>query len=229
MQRTNLASLCNTLGAFAEAEALARAAEAEAERLDVRVAVRAARSNLGPALSRGGAPDEAIRVLRASLDDTRENDDHFTPGVTRLYLAEALQRLGDLPAAEAEARRALSALAAFRPYRCLATARLADVLLALGRIEEALDHARAAFDELSALGELEEGEAVVRVVYCEALNAGGAVLAARDALGTAHAQLLARAARFGEEGQRRRFLYDVPEHARTLVLAERWLEGRAGT
>ena len=220
LQRTNLAAVCNTLGAFADAEALARAAEAEGVRLDVRVAVRAARSNLGPALSRSGALDEAIGVLRASLADATALDDHFTPGVTRVYLAEALLRAGDLAAAESEARRALPMLAAFRPYLCLATAQLADVLLAQGRSAEALDHARVAFDELDTLGELVEGEALVRVVYCEALHAGGAAYAARDALTAAHARLLARAARFSNEAQRRRFLRDIPEHARTLALAE---------
>ncbi|MFT3768944.1 MAG: protein kinase [Minicystis sp.] len=222
-QRTNLAGACNALGAYAEAEAIARAAAAEAERLGVTFAVRAAQSNLGPALSRRGASIEAIRVLRSALDGASESDDPFTTGVTRLYLAEALQRAGDLTTAEAEVRAALRVLGAFRSFQCLATAQLADVLLARGRAGEALARARVALTQLQSLGTIDEGEALVRVVHVEALVANGHEDAATAALAAARARLLASAARFTDEDQRRRFLHDIPENARTLALVARRL------
>jgi hypothetical protein len=224
LQRINLAAVCNQLGAYAEARSLAGAAAAEAERLGVAFAVRVAQSNLGPALSRSGASAEAVGVLRAAIDGAVESGDHFTAGVTRLYLAEALLGGGELVAAEAEARAALPVLAAFRPYACLAQAQLAAVLLAQGSAGAALSHAGAASAALASLGRIDEGEALVRVVYAEALHASGAPDAARAAIAAARERLLADAARLHDGALRQQFLGAVPDHARTLALAARWLE-----
>jgi hypothetical protein len=188
----------------------------------VSVASRAALSNLGPALSRRGAHAEALGVLRAAIDDATANGDPFTAGVTSVYLAEALQRAGDLPAAEIAARAALPALAAFHAYECMAMAQLADVLLAARRHAEALPHARAAFARLSSLGQIDEGEALVWVVYAAALYASGDREGARVAIGAARGRLLERAAQIRDEDARGTFLSAVPEHARTLALAARW-------
>src|SRR5262249_810924 len=140
--------------------------------------------------SRRGAHDEATRVLRAVVDDATASDDHFMMGVMRIYLAEALQRAGDLSAAELELRGALPVLATFQPYLCLGTAQLADVLLAEGRVAEGLTPARAAFELVGSLGQMDEDGTLVRVASAEALPARGDHEAPRAVLGAAYDRLL---------------------------------------
>ena len=84
-------------------------------------------------------------------------------------------------------------------------------------------HAREAFATMERLGGIEEGEALVRLAYAEALWAGGDREAARRAIEEARARLLARAARLGDEALRGRFLDRVEENARTLALSAAWL------
>jgi hypothetical protein len=95
------------------------------------------------------------------------------------------------------------------------------VLLRRGAAEGALAAAREAIDLLDTLGTLEEGEALVRLVYAEALHAStdrraaSAILDARD-------HLLDRAAKIRDPLLRRSFLERVPENARTVALAREW-------
>jgi eukaryotic-like serine/threonine-protein kinase len=72
---------------------------------------------------------------------------------------------------------------------------------------------------LDALGGLEEGEALVRVVHAEALRATGDDAGARAAIRAAKARLDARAAKLEDPALERSFRTRVPENARTLELA----------
>jgi eukaryotic-like serine/threonine-protein kinase len=99
---------------------------------------------------------------------------------------------------------------------------LARALLAAGQAGRALDAARDAFGELVALGEIEEGEAMVRLVYAECLAEAGALSEARAVIVAARERLMTRATCIAEETWRVRFLRDVPSNARTLALAVRW-------
>jgi serine/threonine protein kinase len=98
----------------------------------------------------------------------------------------------------------------------------------LGRTAEAVTDAREAFSVLETQGALEEGEALVRLVHAEALAASGDTGGAAAAITSARAALLARANRLRDPARRERFLRDVPDHARTLELARRWLGEEAG-
>jgi hypothetical protein len=95
------------------------------------------------------------------------------------------------------------------------------VLLRRGDTEGALTAAREAIDLLDTLGALEEGEALVRLIYAEALHAStdsrapSAILDARD-------HLLDRAAKIRDPILRRSFLERVPENARTIARAREW-------
>jgi tetratricopeptide (TPR) repeat protein len=127
---------------------------------------------------------------------------------------------GDLEAAEREARAAL-AVDPPPPIRAHALATLAEVLLRRGDHAAALAAAREAIDLLDTLGALEEGEALVRLIYAEALHASAdrraasAILDARD-------HLLDRAAKIRDPILRRSFLERVPENARTIACAREW-------
>jgi hypothetical protein len=95
------------------------------------------------------------------------------------------------------------------------------VLLALGKPNEGLEAARAGMDLFRSLGVLEEGEALVRVAFAEALRAADdpeavlAIVEARDAL-------IARANKIADAAHRGTFLERVEENTRTLALAAAW-------
>jgi tetratricopeptide (TPR) repeat protein len=223
-RRAGFAEACIRLGAHAEAEVAARAALAEAEHLGVTHAAVQAKHALGLALARQDKLAEAVSTLREALATYTSAVDQYMDGMTRVYLAEAYRRRGDLDAAEREASDALLLLAAFPTFILLARASLADVLLAQGRTAEALDQAQQGFDFLTAIAPVEEGDAYVRVVHASALHVEGKHEDARAAIAAARARLLDSADRIGDEDWRRSFLENVPENARTLALARHWLE-----
>ena len=89
------------------------------------------------------------------------------------------------------------------------------------RSSRATAAAREAFAELRSLGEIEEGEAAVRLVHAECLR-GGRRGGRRPRGGPARRATgcWPRAARIGEPSWRQRFLSDVPPNARLLALAD---------
>jgi hypothetical protein len=76
---------------------------------------------------------------------------------------------------------------------------------------------------LEALGGVEEGESLVRLVFAEAKQATGDAEGARAAIAAARERLLARARRVDDPAFRQSFLRDVAENAHTLRLAREWL------
>jgi tetratricopeptide (TPR) repeat protein len=227
MMRGNAAFFSAEIGAAVEAAALGRAVLAEAERMGLSSTAGTAKSNLGYALCRLGETDEAEALEIAAVAESVAQQNRRFEATSRAYLADILKRRGDLVAADAEARRAVALLAAYRPLLPVALAILCGVLLAQGRAPEALSCAREAYGVLEALGQVEEGESRVRLCLVEALDATGDRAGAREAVASARARLLARADKIASPAWRRRFLEDVPENARTLALAGAWL-GNAG-
>ncbi len=127
---------------------------------------------------RGALSARRSRARRAPCSrrrwpETGAQDDVRITGSCRAYLAGISLRGGDLDGAEAEARRAVDLLAGTKPLAPGARATLAAVLLARGRPAEAWQEARRAHGDLEAQGQIEEGEAAVRLVYAEALAATG--------------------------------------------------------
>jgi eukaryotic-like serine/threonine-protein kinase len=102
---------------------------------------------------------------------------------------------------------------------------LAFALANLGRLEEARAASALAI-RAPCRDRLTDGEARInhaRVVFAEALDANGEHAAARSALAAARDELLRMASKIPEARWRESFLARVPENARTLALAERWL------
>ncbi len=137
--------------------------------------------------------------------------------MARTYLAEILVAAGDFDAAHAEAIRAVEILHVAPALRVAAQAMVARTLLRLGRTAEATVLARGAAADLAQLGEIEEGEAAVRLVLVDCLDASGAHEEAARMLAQARAWLLARAARISEPSWRTRFMNEVPTNAKLLA------------
>ena len=208
------------LGAYAEAERTLRAALAEADQMGLTALSPSAKENLGMALAGQERWAEARAFAVEAVEAFRAQGHRRMEAGALIYLALMLSMSGDHEAAEREARAAL-AVDPPPPIGAHALATLAEILLRRGDPAAALAAAREAIDLLDTLGALEEGEALVRLVYAEALHAStdrraaSAILDARD-------HLLARAAKIRDPVLRRSFLERVSENARTVDRAREW-------
>jgi tetratricopeptide (TPR) repeat protein len=219
--RTNLGYLYCELGDVQRAEAALRQALAASDRMGLHDLSAAVEQNLGRVLGLRGELAEAERLERRAIAAFRHQGDPRMEGVARTYLAEILLAGASYTEGEGEAVAAAEALAAASPaLRVAALGVTARARLARGEAAAALAAAREAHAALVVLGEIEEGEAMVRLAHVEALVATGARDEARGALGAARDWLQARAARIAEPAWRHRLLHDVPVNARLLALAE---------
>jgi tetratricopeptide (TPR) repeat protein len=227
--RTNLGYLYCELGDLPRAEAALRQALAAADRMGLHDLSAAVEQNLGRVLGLRGELAEAERLERRAMAAFRHQGDPRMEGVTRTYLAEILIAGGNFADGEREALAAAAELGAAAPaLRVAALGVAARARLARGDATAALEAAREAHGALAVLGELEEGEAMVRLAHVEALAATGAKEEACAALGDARAWLRARAARIAEPAWRHRLLHDVPVNARLLALADEWAPEAGG-
>jgi tetratricopeptide (TPR) repeat protein len=209
------------VGRYAEAERRLRDTVERADRMGLPPVAAHARHNLGLVLHRLGADDEARRVEEEAAVELARQGDRRLAGFARVYLARILAASGDLVAAEREARVALRVLEAVPSVRPAAFAVLGQVLAAAGRADEAAEAADEAVQMMKSAG-VEEGEALVRLVHAESLHARGLHEAALAAITTAREQLLARSALISDDALKRSFLENVPEHVRTITLAQEW-------
>jgi tetratricopeptide (TPR) repeat protein len=211
------------LGAYAEAETALRESLVTAERMGLTSAAAIARQNLGLTLAHRGTLQEARAVEERAAEAMTLSGETILAACSYAYLAEILLLARNHAAAE---RAALEALATVgdreHEVRALASAMLARVLLATHRAPEALAASARAVEGLSPNASF-GGEAVVRLVRAEALNAASDVEGAREAIGIARERLLASAGKISSAELRRSFLERVPTNARTLQLAKEWL------
>ncbi len=220
--RTNLGYLYCELGDFQRAEGALRQASAASDRMGLYDLTAAVLQNLGRVLGQRGELAEAERLEREAIDDFARQGDPRMEGAARTYLAEILIAAGDYAGAEREAAAAIATLAGAPSLQVAALGVSSRARLGCGDAEGALAAGRAGHEALERLGEIEEGESMVRLAFAEALEQTGARDDARRALSVAHTRLLARAERIEEPAWRNRFLHDVPVNARILALADEW-------
>ena len=163
--------------------------------------------------------DLAKRVEQRAIDAGVEQKDPRLEGTSRIYMSGILYRMNNHAGALSEAERAVELLANLIPLKTVALAAETRALLASKRIDEALEAAGEAMHHLETLGGLEEGEALVRLVYAEALDAADREEEAKAAIGTARDRLSRARGRISNLTWRVSFLERVPDHARTIELA----------
>jgi tetratricopeptide (TPR) repeat protein len=209
------------LGVVDEAEQVLRRVLVDSERLGLRHVAANARQNLGWALYRlkrwaeASAMEEQCAAVFAAQGDRRME------GASWTYLAAIRLAAGALEAAEDAARRGLACVDDAPPARPPALAVLARVTLRRGRIAEARTLAEQAMHEMEQHG-AEEGEALVRLVLAEALEASGERAAATQVIAAAAAQLAQVAARIHRADWRHTYYEAIEEHAATRALARAW-------
>ncbi|MEO6774464.1 MAG: protein kinase [Kofleriaceae bacterium] len=219
VQRGHVGYAWLELGAYAEAEEALRDALARATALGLENVIATAKHNLGRALAARGELAEAARIEAEAVAAFDAQGDRRLGGGARLYLGAIYYEQGDFAAAEQTVARALAT--SQLPMQAQMRATLARILLATGRVVNALAEARAAMAILDELGAIEEGEALVRLVLAEALVGSGHGDEARAVIAVAGAKLLARAARISDPHHRRSFVERIADHARTVELATR--------
>jgi len=198
------------------AESTLRIALSVAEQLGLRLVAAYASQNLGHVLTLLGRFDEARSALEAAI--ARAGDHPGVVGGARIYLAELALAVGDAALATREAERAATLLGAGTPLEAIAHSVLARARLMGGDASGAYALAARA-REVARAGAMEEGETLVLLTLAEAAFAAGDLDAARSAVRESAAHVTGKATRFGDPGQRARFLERVPEHVRLRALA----------
>src|SRR5262249_45486236 len=136
----------------------------------------------------------------------------------RVVLAQIHKALGDLDAAEREARSAISLPGASPGAHVEAQGTLAMVLLAKGSPEEAREVSTAAIEMLEKIGQIDQGESLARLVDIDTRRATGGDVEAREAALRAQQRVMDRAATIEDAAWRERFLA-IRENEATLRVA----------
>lgn len=215
LQRANIGNAYMQLGAYAQAERLLQEAITVGEPMKL-MFIAPVRANLGFTLARLGRLEEALLVESAALDECVQQGYRRFEAVSRTYLAEILSLRGDLPGAEAEARAATEVASISPAIGAHARAVLASILLQRGLVWDAFEQAKRAVDTLEQLDGVEEGEALIRVVYVMALDATARPRSAAERLAGAQKRLLDRMDRILDPELQKCFRENVPEHALTF-------------
>jgi predicted ATPase len=223
--RVNMAHATNLLGRYEEAERALREALPTAQRYGLGRVAMAIKNNLAEALEGLGKLDEACEVARAAIDEALAQGDKRLGGGSIIHLGRALLSKGDVDAAEAELRRAADMLEASKPLLAYALGVLSHARLARGDAVAALDTSTAAMALMAELGDVEEGEATIRLGHALALEKNGRVEEARMVVLDARDRLLERADKITDPELCASFLSRVRDNQRTIQLAERWEAG----
>jgi tetratricopeptide (TPR) repeat protein len=221
-RRTALGYTLLSIGDLAAAAATFQHALADARRLGSNDTIAVVRHNLGLVLAYQGQVAEAIAEEEAAVASFAGSGSRRMEAASLEYLAIIQLVAGDAAAAERSARAALEIASAEPPLltgQASSGAVLARALLALGRIDDARAHATQAYEILVEVGGTDDGDATIRLARAEALHAARDP-GARDAAIEARDRLLARAARIGDPALRHLFLTALPEHAKTIALAD---------
>jgi len=218
--RHSLGNLHLELGLFAEGEEIFRELLAQSERFPARHAM--SRSHLALTMSLRGVLREAEAHAREAVEAFCAIGSPRNEAGTRVYLARVLLAAGKLDEAAEEARIASELCASERPMLVIALTARASIDVARERFREALAWAEQALSLADSLAHFEEGEALLRLAYAQALDALGETQRAREAIRSARDRLLARASRIKDVRLRESFLRSVPENARILELEREW-------
>ncbi|MCB9734460.1 MAG: hypothetical protein H6745_17870 [Deltaproteobacteria bacterium] len=209
-QRANAADELLKVGAWARAEAVARALEGEA--LPGRLAL-VLRQYAGLAAAFQGRLDAGIAEVDLALAAW---DVALVRGQIRARLAQLAVAAGELDRAEALAESAVESLARHPPHLPGALATRSRVRRARGELAGAREDADVAWAALVETGHRLRRAPLVRLAFIDAVAADGDAARAGSLLVDARAALLSAAARISDEALRESFLAAVPEHAETL-------------
>ncbi len=219
--RTNLGFVYGQLGRFSDAEAKLREQMSRAELLGLTPLYHVCRHNLASVLAQRGDADAAIAMKEPAVARLSRAGNPRLDGNVIASLGHVLYQVGRPEEALVKADGAAAMLRPFAPTHAYALAVAAASQLALGDAPAALERASEGMRILAHLGGIEEGEALLRLVYAEAAIGAGQPERGIDAMRAAANRLVERAATILNPEHRALFLTAVPENATTLARAEK--------
>jgi len=221
-ERGHVGYAAMSVGAFERAEAMLRETLSDCERMGLSTTRATALQNLSLALALLGRFEEGRRLGHEAVREFARLGDRRMEAASHDYLAAAALLEGDLQAAEREVQQALRGFENIPPLFARSNANLALIRLRQGRIPEARGAAKKAMAILDEIGEVEDGEMLVRLGEVETARAAGEEAHAREALARALSRLRERAGLIANPELRESFLSRLPEHARLLALEREW-------
>jgi hypothetical protein len=210
------------MGDYKRAETTARECVALAERLSVPLPL--CNAIVGFAIAHLGDLRAAERLLYRCVEECRAQGARRAEAEALIWSCRVAMMRGNVAVAEEQGRTAVRLAKGEPAIEAYAFAALASALLAQKRAADAHEPARMAFETAESIGNMEDGDAFVRLTYAEVLVALDDRATACDTLRTARDRLLACANRMNDDEPRQNFLENVTENARTLELAHRWLD-----
>ncbi len=226
LQRASVGHAYNELGAYPRALRALRDALVISERMGLDNVVGIIQAQLGRAITRTSSHLEGRDMMSKAIATLAAQKNTRLEGVARSWLANIDLERGELESAEREALLGEELLSKAPALRCRAIASIAGVRLAQGRIDEAIVLAREGTAVADSVGKAAIGDTHLRVVLAEALHRKGDHDGARTSIESARARLVQRSEKIADAGLRRSFL-GRPENARTLELADTWLDPTA--
>lgn len=220
LHRGNVGYGLMELGLYREAEDTLRAALARAEKLEIDFAANGIRRQLALVLAYRGSLDEATSLGRRARDWFATREDIRSIVLCHVFLSSILLMSHELDSAEHETARALDHLAGVAPLRAYALALHADILLSREQPDRALRAAEESMKILDAVGSVESGELIIRLVHARALRAAGKSDEAQRSIARSRELVLARAEKIRDPAWRCSFLENVPEVAQIMRFSE---------
>jgi len=162
----------------------------------------------------------AIRIVGEALAHAGEKANQRQLGIALDMRAEALLASGRAEEAIEEAERAIHLLGGAVAWRPHARAVVAAAMLSLGRLEDALQAARAATSELHASTSSAYREGFVHLVHARAASSARLDEEARAVVARGVESLTAAVGRIRSPRLRRTLAHGIPEHRALIALAQ---------
>ena len=210
------------LGSLARGEAILRRTIERSLELGLEHLCAVARHNLGRRIGEAGRLEEGLALERQALASFERHGNQRMMGLTRCHLAWLLVLAGRTAEAAEHAERAVAELRDNVAARPVALATRAQLRMRTKDALAALEDARAALEGLEALGQVQEGESLIRLTWAEALATVGSPDEARVAVLVAQRWLTVRANQIADPELRASFRERVLENARTDAHAREW-------
>ena len=207
------------LGQLEQAEEQMRKLWAIAERMGLHHLLVGTFHTLSIILAYRGCLIEARDFGERAIKWSDANNEQYFGIPARLYLSMIEYLARNYATAEQHARRGIEMLGNNPSLRPFAQALLAQSLHGQGRVSEAILCARDAYEQLEALGQVQDGEAIIRLAYAECLVTSCDLMAAKQVVAKALRRLRKQASTVDNSEWRRSFLTSIPEHHRIDELA----------
>jgi len=215
----NVGCVLMEVGQLEQAESQMRKLLATAERMGLNHMLGGTYYMLSNILAYKGCTDDARAFAARAIEWCSKSGERHFLTYARLYASVIEHAAGDFAAAEEHARVALEMVQDNSSLRPFARALLARALLGNRDLPGAMALAESAYNELEQLGNVQDGETMIRLAWAESLFAKRDLFAAQTVARKAVKKISALSDSISETGWRESFLTRIPENRSLIELA----------